>query len=166
VLSLGYLRRLGLLFVVLLEVYESVVFLILLDVLFIPGGDPLFFDFSGSAILDYQRTLVCVGVFFWHGHTLHTRRRSHTHNDCSLGTSDKAKLGGHARNAAADLKKILAHKNHMLGDIVFSDRSTLDSYVSALANMKSASPSEAFSSVDRTFWSQRFNCFQHLERGY
>merc|ERR1719163_2069720 len=28
---------------------------------------------------------------------------------------------GHARNTSADLKGILAHKNHMLGDIVFSD---------------------------------------------
>ncbi|CAE8587090.1 unnamed protein product [Polarella glacialis] len=60
----------------------------------------------------------------------------------TIGSGQVMYPSGHARNAAADLKKILAHKNHMLGDIVFSDRSTLDSYVSALANMKSASPSE------------------------
>merc|ERR1719316_276422 len=31
---------------------------------------------------------------------------------------------GHARNTAADLRAILAHKNRMLGDIVFADRGT------------------------------------------
>merc|ERR1712113_607295 len=49
---------------------------------------------------------------------------------------------GHARNATADLRKILAHKNHMLGDIVFSERETLDVFVQRLANMKNASASE------------------------
>jgi len=43
---------------------------------------------------------------------------------------------GHALNKTADLKKILAHKNRMLGDIVFSDRATVDSFVANLVNMK------------------------------
>ncbi|CAE7306206.1 prpD1 [Symbiodinium necroappetens] len=42
---------------------------------------------------------------------------------------------GHARNTSADLKKILQHKNRMLGDIVFPERSTVDNFVSrALAD--------------------------------
>merc|ERR1712217_801059 len=49
---------------------------------------------------------------------------------------------GHARNTSADLKTILQHKNHMLGDIVFSDRATVDSFVARLVNMKSAPASQ------------------------
>merc|ERR1712183_544967 len=49
---------------------------------------------------------------------------------------------GHARNATADLKTILAHKNRLLGDIVFADRSTVDSFVSRLTNMKSLSAAD------------------------
>merc|ERR1712154_622386 len=49
---------------------------------------------------------------------------------------------GHARNTSADLKKILQHKNRMLGDIVFSDRSKVDGFVGRLVNMKSASAAE------------------------
>merc|ERR1712203_1156049 len=49
---------------------------------------------------------------------------------------------GHARNTSADLRKILAHKNRLLGDIVFSDRSTVDAYVKRLVDMKSASAAD------------------------
>merc|ERR1719373_547194 len=49
---------------------------------------------------------------------------------------------GHARNTSADLRKILAHKNRMLGDIVFSDRSAVDAFVQRLVNMESASAAE------------------------
>lgn len=52
---------------------------------------------------------------------------------------------GHARNTTADLKAILAHKNRMLGDIVFPDRATVDSYVGRLASIKDASASEVTS---------------------
>jgi len=49
---------------------------------------------------------------------------------------------GHARNTSADLRQILAHKNRMLGDIVFSDRAQVDTFVQRLVNMKSASATE------------------------
>ena len=49
---------------------------------------------------------------------------------------------GHARNTSADLKKILQHKNRMLGDIVFSDRATADGFAQRLVNVKSAPASE------------------------
>merc|ERR1740138_663898 len=49
---------------------------------------------------------------------------------------------GHARNTTADLRQILAHKNRLLGDIVFQDRATVDSFVGRLAGMKGASPAE------------------------
>merc|ERR1719230_526160 len=39
---------------------------------------------------------------------------------------------GHARNTAADLKGILGHKNHMLGDIVFPERAGVDAFVGRL----------------------------------
>merc|ERR1712187_212505 len=47
---------------------------------------------------------------------------------------------GHARNATADLKDILAYKNRLLGDIVFQSRAEVDSFVGRLVGMKSLSP--------------------------
>merc|ERR1719401_2086626 len=49
---------------------------------------------------------------------------------------------GHSGNKTYDRKGILKHKNHMLGDIVFSDRGTVDSFVGRLANIKDAPASE------------------------
>jgi len=49
---------------------------------------------------------------------------------------------GHARNASADLKTILAFKNRMLGDIVFADRGHVDAFVEKLVRMKSLSAAE------------------------
>merc|ERR1719230_2066939 len=43
---------------------------------------------------------------------------------------------GHARNTTANLKQILAYKNHMLGDIVFPTRAEVDTFVGRLQNMK------------------------------
>merc|ERR1711972_72123 len=45
---------------------------------------------------------------------------------------------GHARNTSADLRKILAHKNRMLGDIVFSDKGHVEQVVDRLEQLKSA----------------------------
>merc|ERR1712193_351184 len=50
---------------------------------------------------------------------------------------------GHARNTSADLKAILAHKNSMLGDIVFADKATTGAFVGKLQSMKSLSAAEA-----------------------
>merc|ERR1711964_904971 len=55
---------------------------------------------------------------------------------------------GHARNTAADLKQILAHKNRMLGDIVFASRGEVDSFVGRLQGMKSLSSAEVASIYD------------------
>jgi len=55
---------------------------------------------------------------------------------------------GHARNETADLKKILAYKNRMLGDIVFESRGEVDTFVSKLMNLKSLSASEVASIYD------------------
>merc|ERR1719428_2134641 len=49
---------------------------------------------------------------------------------------------GHARNTTADLKKILAHKNRMLGDIVYADRAKVDAFVARLASIGSLSAAE------------------------
>merc|ERR1712232_1234007 len=62
---------------------------------------------------------------------------------------------GHARNATADLKKILAHKNHMLGDIVFDDRAKVDDLVSKLVNMKNLSAAGAATVYDFDWASMR-----------
>jgi len=55
---------------------------------------------------------------------------------------------GHARNETADLKKILAYKNRMLGDIVFESRGEVDTFVNKLMNLKSLSASEVQSIYD------------------
>jgi 2-methylcitrate dehydratase len=49
---------------------------------------------------------------------------------------------GHARNVSANLKRILAFKNLMLGDIVFQSREEVSSFVGKLESMKSLSASE------------------------
>eukprot|EP00927_Polykrikos_kofoidii_P050291 TRINITY_DN441_c0_g1_i5.p1 TRINITY_DN441_c0_g1~~TRINITY_DN441_c0_g1_i5.p1 ORF type:complete len:543 (-),score=90.08 TRINITY_DN441_c0_g1_i5:186-1814(-) len=49
---------------------------------------------------------------------------------------------GHARNVTADLKKILAFKNYMLGDIVFDDRANLENFVDKLTKIKSLGAAE------------------------
>merc|ERR1719384_2712158 len=55
---------------------------------------------------------------------------------------------GHARNETADLKKILAHKNRMLGNIVFSNQDTVDAYVKKLTEIKSASAADVATICD------------------
>mmetsp|Transcript_97700 Transcript_97700/g.272854 ORF Transcript_97700/g.272854 Transcript_97700/m.272854 type:complete len:542 (+) Transcript_97700:74-1699(+) len=62
---------------------------------------------------------------------------------------------GHARNATADLRAILAHKNRMLGDIVFADRSTVDGLVGRLAGLKGASAAEVSAVYDFDWSSMR-----------
>jgi len=49
---------------------------------------------------------------------------------------------GHARNTSADLKGILNHKNHLLGDLVFTDKAALEAFLTRLQSMKSLSPTE------------------------
>jgi 2-methylcitrate dehydratase len=55
---------------------------------------------------------------------------------------------GHARNATADLKDILAYKNRLLGDIVFQSRAEVDSFVGRLVGMKSLSAAEVANIYD------------------
>jgi len=55
---------------------------------------------------------------------------------------------GHARNTSADLDDILSHKNGMLGDIVFEDVATRESFVKKLQNMRSASSADMASIYD------------------
>merc|ERR1719161_2996931 len=55
---------------------------------------------------------------------------------------------GHARNTSADLKGILAHKNHMLGDIVFDNREAVDGFVSKLQHMKELSAADVATIYD------------------
>merc|ERR1711972_1133121 len=71
-----------------------------------------------------------------------------TSMDISLKGGKKISSGmvmypsGHARNTSADLRAILAHKNRMLGDIVFADRGAVDDLVQRLVGMKGASTTE------------------------
>jgi len=62
---------------------------------------------------------------------------------------------GHARNRTANLKTILAHKNRMLGDIVFAERSKVDGFVSNLANMINLSADEVKEATNFDYSSMR-----------
>ena len=46
---------------------------------------------------------------------------------------------GHARSTSAGLDNILAHKNKLLGDLVFSEAGTPDNFVGCLQSMESLS---------------------------
>jgi len=62
---------------------------------------------------------------------------------------------GHARNTSADLDAILAHKNVMLGDIVFSEASTRNGFVEKLQKMRTLSAPEMASIYDFDYASMR-----------
>merc|ERR1711959_673958 len=55
---------------------------------------------------------------------------------------------GHARNTDADLKGILHHKAHLLGDLVFPDKKALQNFLDPLVGMKNISAAEVQKCID------------------
>jgi len=115
------------------------------------------YDFGKDALYDAETRAMMQKVTFTHGGPEFDARYPDgipTQIDFTLKGGKQISSGmvmypsGHARNTAADLKKILEHKNRMLGDIVFADRSTVDTFVGRLANMKGASAAEVGSLYD------------------
>merc|ERR1712226_1377696 len=122
------------------------------------------YDYGKEALYDADTRAMMSKITFEHGGAEYDAKYPDgipTAIDISLKGGKKISSGmvmypsGHARNATADLKKILAHKNHMLGDIVFADRTTVDSFVSKLVNMKSLSAAEAATVYDFDWSSMR-----------
>merc|ERR1712039_789035 len=109
------------------------------------------YDYGKDALYDPATRALMAKITFSHGGPEYDAKYPDgipTQIDISMKGGKKISSGmvmypsGHARNTSADLKKILQHKNRMLGDIVFSDRATADGFVERLVNMKSAPASE------------------------
>merc|ERR1712125_67066 len=100
------------------------------------------YDYGKDALYDRDTRACMSKITFSHGGPEYDAKYPEgipTSIDITMKDGAKISSGlamfpsGHARNTTADLKQILAHKNHMLGDIVFADRAQVDSFVSKLA---------------------------------
>uniref|UniRef100_A0A6T1H4M9 Uncharacterized protein n=2 Tax=Alexandrium monilatum TaxID=311494 RepID=A0A6T1H4M9_9DINO len=109
------------------------------------------YDYGKDALHDADTRALMGKITFTHGGPEYDAKYPDgipTAIDISLKGGKKISSGmvmypsGHARNTSADLKRILQHKNRMLGDIVFADRSQVDGFVSKLVGMKSLPASE------------------------
>lgn len=115
------------------------------------------YDYGKDALYDADTRAMMAKITFSHGGAEFDARYPDgipTQIDIALKVGKTISSGmimypsGHARNATADLKKILEHKNKMLGDLVFSDRAACETFVQRLADMKSKSASEVATLYD------------------
>merc|ERR1712151_168308 len=109
------------------------------------------YDYGKDALYDAATRDLMAKITFSHGGPEYDAKYPDgipTSIDITLNGGSKISSGmvmypsGHARNTSADLKRILAHKNHMLGDIVFPSRADVDTFVSRLQGMKNLSAAE------------------------
>merc|ERR1711972_1117967 len=109
------------------------------------------YDYGKDALYDPETRAMMAKISFSHGGPEFDAKYPDgipTQIDISLKGGKQISSGmvmypsGHARNTSADLRKILEHKNRMLGDIVFSDSSAVDAFVRRLVNMESASAAD------------------------
>merc|ERR1711862_100520 len=109
------------------------------------------YDYGKDALYDAQTRAMMQKITFTHGGPEFDARYPDgipTQIDITTKGGETLSSGmvmypsGHARNTSAALDTILQHKNRMLGDVVFKDRSTVDSFVQRLVDMKTASPAE------------------------
>lgn len=110
------------------------------------------YDYGKDALYEKDTRALMSKITFTHGGPEYDAKYPDgipTAIDITLKSGKKIASGmvmypsGHARNTSADLKKILAYKARMLGDIVFEDRSTVDAFVQRLESLKSLSAAEA-----------------------
>ncbi|CAJ1365415.1 unnamed protein product [Effrenium voratum] len=109
------------------------------------------YDYGKDALYEKTTRALMEKITFSHGGPEYDAKYPDgipTAIDITLGSGKVISSGmvmypsGHARNTTADLKKILHHKNRMLGDIVFTERGTVDQFVTRLEGMKDASPAD------------------------
>merc|ERR1711865_148023 len=110
------------------------------------------YDYGKEALYDPDTRALMQKITFEHGGPEYDAKYPDgipTAIDITIKGGKKIESGqvmypsGHARNTSANLKDILAHKNEMLGDIVFADKATTKKFVSKLQSMKSLSAAEA-----------------------
>merc|ERR1712232_1098907 len=106
------------------------------------------YDYGADALYDADTRELMSKITFSHGGPEYDAKYPDgipTSMDITLKSGKVISSGlvmyptGHARNTSADLKQILAHKSRMLGDIVFADASTRDSFVGRLQTLKDLS---------------------------
>jgi 2-methylcitrate dehydratase len=109
------------------------------------------YDYGKDALYDPDTRSLMSKITFEHGGPDYDAKYPDgipTSMDITLAGGKKLSSGlvmyppGHARNTSADLDNILAHKNKLLGDIVFSDAGALDNFVGRLQSMKSLSAAD------------------------
>jgi len=109
------------------------------------------YDYGKDALYEAKTRALMAKITFSHGGPEYDAKYPDgipTQIDMSLKGGKKISSGmvmypsGHARNTTANLRNILAHKNRMLGDIVFNERSQVDSFVDRLVGMKGASAAQ------------------------
>merc|ERR1719413_43137 len=122
------------------------------------------YDYGKDALYDAATRDIMGKITFSHGGPEYDAKYPDgipTSMDITLKGGKKISSGlvmypsGHACNTAADLRKILKHKNRMLGDIVFSDRGAVDGFVGRLVGMKDASAAEVSAVYDFDWSSMR-----------
>lgn len=109
------------------------------------------YDYGKDALYDSATRTLMSKITFSHGGPEYDAKYPDgipTSMDITLKGGKKISSGlvmypsGHARNTTANLRAILAHKNRMLGDIVFPDRSSADGFVKRLESIKSLSAAD------------------------
>jgi len=115
------------------------------------------YDYGADALYDKDTRALMQKITFSHGGPEYDAKYPDgipTSMDITLKSGKKISSGlvmypsGHARNTTANLKQILAYKNRLLGEIVFSDAVQVDAFVSRLVNMKSLSSEEVVKVYD------------------
>merc|ERR1719436_298854 len=109
------------------------------------------YDYGKDALYEADTRALMAKISFSHGGPDYDAKypdRIPTAIDISLKAGKTIGSGlvmypsGHARNTTANLRQILDHKNRMLGDIVFPERETVNTFVGRLKGMKGASAAE------------------------
>merc|ERR1712178_119236 len=115
------------------------------------------YDYGKDALYDKDTRALMQKITFSHGGPEYDAKYPDgipTSMDITLKSGKKISSGlvmypsGHARNTTANLEQILAYKNRLLGEIVFSDAVQVDAFVSRLVNMKSLSSEEVVKVYD------------------
>jgi len=109
------------------------------------------YDYGAQALYDKDTRALMQKITFEHGGPEYDAKYPDgipTSIDITVKGGKKIASGqvmypsGHARNTSANLRDILAHKNGMLGDIVFADKAETQKFVSKLQSLKSLSAAE------------------------
>merc|ERR1719436_966448 len=115
------------------------------------------YDYGKDALYDADTRALMAKITFTHGGPEYDAKYPDgipTSMDITLKGGKKISSGfvmypsGHARNTSANLKQILAHKNRMLGNIVFSNQGMVDAYVKKLTEIKSLSAADVATVCD------------------